>query len=122
VADENRRVEPRSIIGTGMTTDPDRIRELEAEQERVERQRREKPKKGFGEVLAEAPEAAEELEEEAAEETLAADAGEEGEAKAVPAPLDEEPKPRVPPDPRMAQLNAMLDGKKRGKGPGRGGR
>ena len=50
--DEQRRVEPRgAIVGSGMLTEPDRIRDLESEAARRERAWREAPKAKFGEVL-----------------------------------------------------------------------
>jgi hypothetical protein len=53
---QHRRVEPRGVIvGTGMLSDVDRIRDVEAEKERKERAWRNAPEKGFGDVLAEAP-------------------------------------------------------------------
>lgn len=52
---EHRRVEPRGIVGTGMATDPERIREVEDEHERRARVWRAPPERGFGDVLAEAP-------------------------------------------------------------------
>lgn len=133
MADEHRRVEPNSIVGTGMRTDPERIREVEDEQERILRRRREKPRRGFGDVLESAPawHGDEEEEEparraspaaEAAElepESDADDAAAAEERGSAPAPvaLDAEPAekalPRVPPDPRVAQLNRMLDGGQR---------
>jgi hypothetical protein len=61
---EHRRVEPRGIIvGTGMLSDVDRIRDVEADKERKERAWRNAPARGFGEVLETAPAKAE-LEEE----------------------------------------------------------
>lgn len=61
---QHRRVEPRGVIvGTGMLSDVDRIRDVEAEQERKERAWRNAPERGFGDVLATAPAKAE-LEEE----------------------------------------------------------
>lgn len=52
---EHRRVEPRGIVGTGMATDPERIRDVEDEHERRARAWRSPPERGFGDVLAEAP-------------------------------------------------------------------
>lgn len=53
---EHRRVEPRGVIvGTGMLTDVDRIRDVEADKERKERAWRNAPEVGFGEVLTTAP-------------------------------------------------------------------
>ncbi len=98
MADEHRRVEPRSIVGTGMLTDPERIEALQHENERLERTWRERPKKGFGEVLSETP--ARQEDEDAPAQTAAPDDDEE-EATAKDLP-------RVPPDPRMAKLHAML--------------
>lgn len=55
MVDEHRRVESRGIIGSGMATDPDRIRDVEAEYERRMRQDRERPAKSFAATLEEAP-------------------------------------------------------------------
>lgn len=84
-----------------MATDPERIETLEHERDRLERTWREKPKRGFGEVLSETP----------------ARDDDEREARAA-APDDDERDdmdeetalelPRVPPDPRMAKLHAMV--------------
>lgn len=53
---QHRRVEARiGIIGTGMASDVERLRDVEADQERKERAWRAAPEKGFGEVLTEAP-------------------------------------------------------------------
>jgi hypothetical protein len=115
VADEHRRVEPNSIVGTGMRTDPEHIREVAEERERVLRQRREKPKKGFGDVLQDAP--ARNVEEPGEpDEALEAEAVEEdAPAGNAPAPIDlDEPEPdlpKVPPDPRMRALHAALEKK-----------
>jgi hypothetical protein len=51
MANQHRRVEPRSIIGTGMATDPDRIRDIEHRAERMQRDHA-LPKRKFGEVIA----------------------------------------------------------------------
>ena len=37
MAESHRRVEPRGIVGTGMATDPDRIRDIEQRAARMER-------------------------------------------------------------------------------------
>ena len=55
MVDDHRRVEPRSIIGTGMATDPDRIREIDADQARRERSGDGPPKRSFATVLEEEP-------------------------------------------------------------------
>ena len=61
---EHRRVESRGVIvGTGMLSDVDRIRDVEADKERKERAWRNAPERGFGDVLSTAPAKAE-LEEE----------------------------------------------------------
>src|SRR5687768_484961 len=52
---QHRRVEPRGIIGTGMATDADKIRDIEHEQEKRVRTWHDAPERGFGDVLAEAP-------------------------------------------------------------------
>ena len=55
MAEDHRRVEGRSIIGTGMATDPDRIRDIEEEHARRERQDQDRPAKSFAATLDEAP-------------------------------------------------------------------
>ncbi|MBI5494642.1 MAG: hypothetical protein HY904_06400 [Deltaproteobacteria bacterium] len=54
MAETHRRVEPRSIVGTGMATDPERLRDIEQRQARMERDHA-LPKRKFGEVITEAP-------------------------------------------------------------------
>ncbi len=53
MVETHRRVERRSIIGTGMATDEERIREIEEEAARRERAERKAPKAKFGQVLKE---------------------------------------------------------------------
>jgi hypothetical protein len=101
LVDDHRRVEPRSIVGTGMLTDPERIETLQQEHERLERTWRERPKKRFGEVLSETPARQEDEDEDEPAKTAA---GDDAEAEDEPA----QDLPRVPPDPRMAKLHAML--------------
>jgi hypothetical protein len=127
VADEHRRVEANSIIGSGMSTDPEKIREVEDEHERVMRQRREKPKRGFNDVLAEAPaRASHEDDDEDAdaegrtdEPTAGDDSEDDAAASSAPAPVDLDAPapelPRAPVDPRMKQLHAMLQGSSKAK-------
>lgn len=56
MADEHRRVEPRAVIvGSGMAADPEAIRDLEHDHERMERAWRDQPKESFGEVLSHTP-------------------------------------------------------------------
>ena len=50
MAETHRRVEARSIVGTGMSTDPERIREIELRKARMERDYN-LPQKQFGEVM-----------------------------------------------------------------------
>jgi hypothetical protein len=90
---EHRRVEPRGIAGSGMATDPDRIREIEEEYERRQRAWRDRPERRFDDVLEEAPPKAEEAEE--------------APKKELPKPAPK-PGPRVPPDPREALLRKKL--------------
>lgn len=53
--DDDRRIEPRPpLSGSGMLTDPERIRDLEAEAARRERAWRKPPRQGFGDVLGHA--------------------------------------------------------------------
>lgn len=126
MADEHRRVEPRGVVGSGMLTDPERIEQLEHDRDRRERDWREAPKRKFGEVLTEAPARLPDDDAEASapedrrrqkkqpdENEARAQAGEGGDepAAAAPAPVDvgdAAPLPKVPPDPRMARLHAML--------------
>lgn len=124
MADEHRRVEPRGIVGSGMLTDAERIEQLEQERARLERTWRDAPKRRFGEVLSEVPPRGPEEEgEDTAARRARVRAGDEPDdrlgseddgAAASPAAISEEPEdepplPRVPPDPRMARLHAMLD-------------
>jgi len=54
--DQHRRVEARAAIpGSGMLTEPDRIRALESEAERRKRAWRAPPAEGFGSVLSRTP-------------------------------------------------------------------
>ncbi|MEW5852329.1 MAG: hypothetical protein AB2A00_26295 [Myxococcota bacterium] len=53
MAEQHRRVEPRSIIGTGMATDPERLRDIEERAARFERDRT-LPRRKFGEVMSDA--------------------------------------------------------------------
>jgi hypothetical protein len=48
---EHRRIESRGIIGTGMATDPERLRDLERRAERFARDRN-LPKRKFGDVIS----------------------------------------------------------------------
>lgn len=124
MADEHRRVEPRGVVGSGMLTDPERIEQLEQERDRVERTWREGPKRKFGEVLTETPPRAPGDAEEpppdprrrgrgqgAGDGAASDDQAAEPES-AAPSPVEgvdeERPLPRVPPDPRMARLHAMV--------------
>lgn len=121
MAEDHRRVEPRSIIGTGMSTDPERVEALLHERERRERGWRHPPEKGFGAVLEETP-AAHQLDEERADERRPHSAsGARGRTSEAPRDDDGDPSvsagdaaekaekaektlPRVPPDPRMQRL------------------
>lgn len=127
---QHRRVEPRGIVGTGMASDVDRIRDVEAEKERKERAWRNAPERGFGDVLTTAP-AKGELEEEEHDdprkkrpppEPVAnapapvdlATAALAQEGKAPPAPTAKGVKgnkllPRTVPDPRERMLRAQLE-------------
>lgn len=130
---KHRRVEPRGVIvGTGMLSDVDRIRDIEAEQERKQRAWRNAPEKGFGDVLATAPAKAE-LEEEPYDDPRRKKPPPELPANA-PAPVDmasaalaspphrgddkrgdakpakgRKDLPKVPRDPRERLLRAQLD-------------
>ncbi len=55
MAEDHRRVEPRSIVGTGMVNDPERLEKIGEEAARRERATRERPAAPFGEVLGHAP-------------------------------------------------------------------
>ena len=97
-------------MALGMRSDPERIQRLIEERERRERAARGRPMQSFDDVLEE--QAAEEAEVEVV------DPGEAEEAGAEAAPEERE-LPRVPPDPRVAALHALVEGKrsrkKRGK-------
>ena len=46
------RVEPRpGLVGTGMASDPEKIRELQEEAARQERARKKKPKRPFKKIM-----------------------------------------------------------------------
>ena len=124
MAEDHRRVEPRGIVGTGMLTDPERLRDVAEETERKKRSWRAPPEKGFGDVLKDAPARAE-LEDDdtphkgkhpanaPAEAVLAAAAflptEPAGSATAGPAVKDANARlPRVPRDPREAILRRQL--------------
>lgn len=70
MVDLHRRVEKRSIVGTGKTADPERIEELQEEWDRFDRVNRRKTRQ-FHKVLAQA------LEEETEEEKKPAEGNEE---------------------------------------------
>lgn len=53
--EDHRRVEARSIVGTGMATDPERLQRIEDEAARRERAWRDAPAEGFGSVLGATP-------------------------------------------------------------------
>ena len=138
---EHRRVESRGIVGTGMASDPDRIRELDDEKARKERAWRDAPEKGFGDVLKDAPARGELADDDgdprnhkrprdgAAEAAMAAAAIEPGGASAsstpaVGAPSTPAPSappatalPRVPRDPREAMLRKKLEAAQRAPKP-----
>jgi hypothetical protein len=120
---EHRRVEPRNIVGTGMTADPERIRDIEDEHERRARAWREAPERGFGDVLEKAPAKGELIDEDAEDprkrkrKDVTAAPGEpsapapvqlDAPAPASAAPAPSKPLPRVPPDPRERALRAKL--------------
>ncbi len=118
---EHRRVEPRGIVGTGMSTDPEKIQELEEEAARHKRAWHKAPEKGFGDVLKDAPARAVLADEDEAparpgkRPTGAPDAAAMAtgamEAPDAAAPAAEAPGkavPRVPPDPREALLRKKL--------------
>lgn len=130
MADEHRRVEPRSIVGTGMLNDPERIEALQRERERLERTWRERPKRGFGDVLRETPAKNADDEEAAGEDPRRRKPQKESKdgGKDAPAPVEvgaevgeEErpPLPRVPPDPRARLLHQLVESKAPKKEPRR---
>lgn len=55
MAEDHRRVEPRSIVGTGMVNDPERLEKIGEEAARRERASRGAPEQTFGAVLEHAP-------------------------------------------------------------------
>ena len=55
MAEDHRRVEPRSIVGTGMATDPERVEQVADEAARRERANRAPPAQSFRDVLVSAP-------------------------------------------------------------------
>ena len=55
MVEQHRRVEPRYIVGTGMATDPERIDRIKHDVDRRERDTRQQPVEGFGDVLGRAP-------------------------------------------------------------------
>lgn len=55
MAEDHRRVEARSIVGTGMAADPERIAAVADERARRERAWRDPPAVAFGAVLEHAP-------------------------------------------------------------------
>ena len=121
MAEEHNRVLPKNVVSSsGQRSDPDAIRGLEEEAGRRERAWRNRPDRSFGDVLetaAQEPDAEAEAEAEA-EASDSEDAPKEEGAKAakpddVPAPV-EQPELARPPDPREAQLHAILTAKKRG--------
>ncbi len=92
---EHRRVEARTTIaGSGMATDAERIESVADEQARRERTWRAPPELGFADVLSTTPAQAE----------LALDTPQKS---AAPKPTDAT-LPKVPLDPRAAQLHRML--------------
>ena len=126
MADEHRRVESRGVItGTGMATDPERIRQLADEAERKKRSWRDAPVRGFSDVLSTAPAQgvlADDDEEadkrkrgkkeaapvEAAMATGALTAGSPDAAAAATPARGDAPTKRLPPDPREAFLRKKL--------------
>lgn len=55
MAEDHRRIESRSIVGTGMATDPERLEQIENEAARRERAWRDQPPEAFGAILGRAP-------------------------------------------------------------------
>jgi hypothetical protein len=116
--EDHRRVEPRSIVGTGMATQPDRIAHIEDEAARRERAWREAPEERFGDVLGRAPARGDMLDADVPDRRRRAQATEAptsstplAAASATPA----QPEPPRPtrltpraPDPREQQLRAVL--------------
>lgn len=105
MAEEDRKVEARpAVSGSGMLTDPERIRKLEAERARRERAWREAPERSFGEVLQDRPVADEELTDDAEDDTTVT-------ATEVEASDDNDADgnnalPKRPVDPRAAALHS----------------
>ena len=97
---EHRRVEPRTVIaGTGMASDPERVRTIEDEAARRQRGWHGPPAKGFDEVLDDTPAKAQELEE----------LQQDGPTRPTRAKGEgDDVKPRLPPDPRAQALHAQL--------------
>jgi len=100
MAEEHKRVEARNIVGTGMATDAERVRELEAEAVRRERAWRDAPERSFGEVLDTTPARDQELADTTSVDDVIA-------RKKRAATLRAQNLPRVPPDPRMRKLHAL---------------
>jgi hypothetical protein len=94
MAEEHRRVEARrSVVGTGMATEPDRIDSIARDAAR--RERAVPPIEAFGAVLARSG---------AEGELVDDDSG-----HAAPAAKPRPPPPARPIDPRMRQAHAALD-------------
>jgi hypothetical protein len=118
---EHRRVEPRSIMGSGMSTDPERVRDVEEDAERKARLWRERGEQSFGDVLKTAPARAS-RDDDAGEQDEAKDGEDAAETAEAPAsatktakeaPPPKQSGPRVPPDPRARALHQLLDTSKR---------
>jgi hypothetical protein len=121
---EHRRVEARTVIaGTGMASDVDRLRDIEADTQRKQRMWRDAPDKDFGEVLSDAPVKGELEEQEPVDQrkrrqrdpreaalSAASSAALVGAAVVEGARADKGAPdlPRVPPDPRERVLRAQL--------------
>lgn len=88
MAEEHRRVEPRSIVGTGMASDPERIQSLIDENKHRSRHLL-PPERDFSEVIATTPAQPQDLDR-------------------PPAPARPRTTTAPPPDPRAKQLHARF--------------
>jgi hypothetical protein len=115
--EDHRRVEPRSIVGTGMATGPERLAQIEQDAARMQRAWREAPEERFGDVLGRSPARADMVDADVPDRRRAAAQAAEAEAAATtPAPAatttQQPPRPTRlsprAPDPREQQLRNAL--------------
>lgn len=114
MADEHNKVMPRTEIrGGGPLSDPEGIARLEHDAARFERTWRPPPKRDFGEIFEEVHHHHHDEDAQASSEDADADPGEPSpsEEQAEDAPAQAH-RSLLPPDPRMAALNAQLDAKR----------